>query len=234
FPESHSTKQIEDTIAWALDTDGATILQTSPAMGAATEEVSRDLCAAVRGKPLLLIHGTDDRVIPIEWSRKVAELTDGELVEFEGSGHSPSGRDPVRVNLLIRDFVERNSGIRRGPSSWARVAARPRRALYVSSPIGLGHAWRDIAIADELRARVPGLEIHWLAQDPVTTVLRERGELIHPASADLASEAEHVDCEAGEHDLHAFQMLRRMDEILGANFMVFHDLVREEQFDVWI
>ena len=32
---------------------------------------------------------------------------------------------------------------------------RPRRALYLSSPIGLGHARRDIAIADELRAYAP-------------------------------------------------------------------------------
>jgi UDP:flavonoid glycosyltransferase YjiC (YdhE family) len=29
-------------------------------------------------------------------------------------------------------------------------------------------------------------------------------------------------------------MLRRLDEIFCANFMVFHDLVREEPFDVWI
>jgi hypothetical protein len=81
---------------------------------------------------------------------------------------------------------------------------------------------------------VPGLEIHWLAQEPVTQVLEQRGETIHPASAGLASEAAHIDREAGEHDLHAFQALRRMDEIFCANFMVFHDLVREEAFDVWI
>ncbi len=77
----------------------------------------------------------------------------------------------------------------RAPRSraWSRAIVRPKRALYVSSPIGLGHAWRDVAIADELRRRVPGLEIHWLAQEPVTTVLHERGETIHPASAELAS-----------------------------------------------
>jgi hypothetical protein len=26
---------------------------------------------------------------------------------MEGSGHLPNARDPVRVNLLIRDFVHR-------------------------------------------------------------------------------------------------------------------------------
>jgi predicted glycosyltransferase len=31
-----------------------------------------------------------------------------------------------------------------------------------------------------------------------------------------------------------FGAFRRMDEILVANFMVFHDLVREERYDVWV
>jgi predicted glycosyltransferase len=53
--------------------------------------------------------------------------------------------------------------------------------LYVSSPIGLGHARRDLAIADELRQLKPGLEVHWLAQHPVTELLRERSELIQLA-----------------------------------------------------
>ena len=104
--------------------------------------------------------------------------------------------------------------------------------LVVSSPIGLGHARRDVAIVDELRALHPDLEVHWLAQHPVTAVLAERGERVHPASALLAGESAHIESEAGEHDLHVFQAYRRMDEILLANFMVFHDLVTEEHFDL--
>jgi len=53
-------------------------------------------------------------------------------------------------------------------------------------------------------------------------------------SAKLANESRHIQRESRGHELHAFQALRRMDEILLANFMVFHDLVREETFDVWI
>ena len=111
--------------------------------------------------------------------------------------------------------------------AWTRALRRPRRALYLSSPIGLGHARRDLAIARELRRQVPGLEIDWLAQDPVTRVLEAEGERIHPASAWLANESAHIERESAEHDLHAFQAIRRMDEILIANFMVFHDVVRE-------
>jgi predicted glycosyltransferase len=109
-----------------------------------------------------------------------------------------------------------------------------KKALYISSPIGLGHAQRDVAIAKELRALVPDLQIDWLAQDPVTRVLESEGETIHPASEHLASESGHFESESAEHDLHCFQAWRRMDEILVANFMLFHDVVTEERYDLWI
>ena len=50
----------------------------------------------------------------------------------------------------------------------------------------------------------------------------------------LANESGHIESESAEHDLHCFQAIRRMDEILLANFMVFHDLVRDEHYDLWI
>lgn len=118
--------------------------------------------------------------------------------------------------------------------TWRRGRKRRKRALYISSPIGLGHAQRDVAIADELRCLRPDLEIDWLAQHPVTEVLKARGERIHPASVHLANESRHIESESAEHDLHCFQAWRRMDEILVANYMLFHDLVNEESYDLWI
>ena len=109
-----------------------------------------------------------------------------------------------------------------------------KRVLYISSPIGLGHAQRDVAIARELRRLVPGVEIDWLAQHPVTRVLEAEGERILPASRWLANESRHIETESAEHDLHCFQAWRRMDEILIANFMVFHDVVRDQSYDLWI
>jgi len=79
-----------------------------------------------------------------------------------------------------------------------------------------------------------GLEIDWLAQHPVTTVLDAEGEHIHPASRWLSSESGHVASEASGHDLHCFQALRRMDEILVANFMVFQQVVEEGCYDLVI
>ena len=115
---------------------------------------------------------------------------------------------------------------------WTRGLNRPKRVLYLSSPIGLGHARRDVAIAHELRKLDPDVEINWLAQHPVTTVLESAGETIHPASDWLASESGHIASESSGHDLHCFQALRRMDEILVANFMIFQEVVEEGLYDL--
>ena len=64
--------------------------------------------------------------------------------------------------------------------------------------------------------------------------LEKRGEVVHPASRLLANESGHFEAESGEHDLHAFQAVRRMDEVLVNNFMVFDDLVERERFDLWL
>ena len=236
FTEKHSTKQIEDAVGWAHETTPQTLADATAGMhgylGVPVVPLE-DVCAAVRG-PVLLIHGTRDEISPPAVSRRIAELTGGEVVLLEGSGHGPLARDPVRVNHLIRDFAERVGAHRPVPPTWTRAPRRRRRALYLSSPIGLGHARRDLAIARELRELHPDLEITWLAQHPVTAVLEEAGERVHPASAFLANESRHIEHEAGEHDLHAFQAIRRMDEILVHNFMVFDDVVREEDFDLVI
>jgi predicted glycosyltransferase len=138
------------------------------------------------------------------------------------------------VNGLLHDFAGSVVPPKPKVEKWTRALKRRRRALYISSPIGLGHARRDVAIAQELRKLHPDLEIDWLAQHPVTKVLEAEGERIHPASAELANESAHVESESAEHDLHCFQAIRRMDEILVANFMLFHDIVSEEPYDLWI
>ena len=180
--------------------------------------------------PALVIHGTDDAIRSHASGAALAEAIGATFVSLEGAGHGPQARQPVKVNVLLRDFACPP----KPAAQWTTAPRRRKRALYISSPIGLGHAQRDIAIADELRRLHPDLEIDWLAQHPVTTVLQARGEHIHPASAELASELHHIESESAEHDLHCFQAVRRMDEILLANFMVFHDLVHDQPYDLWI
>jgi pimeloyl-ACP methyl ester carboxylesterase/predicted glycosyltransferase len=249
FTEPHSTKQREDAVGWGLETDAETLVATQLAPRLQDEESVRALLSRIRC-PVLVIHGSGDAVRPCASGARLAELANGELTILEGSGHLPHARDPVKVNLLLREFIAPGASWGNLPvppdplpwsadadkrlRRWVRGKSRRKRALYVSSPIGLGHAQRDAAIADELRKLHPDLEIDWLAQHPVTAVLEARGERIHPASAILANESTHVESESAEHDLHCFQAIRRMDEILLANFMVFHDLVSGEDYDLWI
>ena len=232
FSEPHSTKQIEDAIGWGLETDGETLARTIDAPGL-DEETMHALLADL-SCPLLVVQGDDDRLVPADRSAAFAELTGAELVTFAGAGHCIHAREPVRFNHLLRDFAERVYARKPPPQRWRRPLTRPKRALFVSSPIGLGHAWRDVAIARELRALHPDLEIDWLAQDPVTQVLEACGERIHPASALLANESRHITAESREHELNVFQAWRRMDEILLANFMLFDDVVRSQEYDLWI
>jgi len=230
-PEEHSTKLIEDLVAWGHQTDGRTLARAEIAKSPGPRSVA-ELCADVRC-PVVVVHGTEDHVIPFEVGERLAELTGGTLVTFEDSGHAPQGREPVALNHVLDDTLVSVSGPR-PVERRERAPRRSKRVLYLSSPIGLGHVRRDLAIADELRKLHPALEIEWLSQSPVTDFLERAGERIHPASAWLSSESGHIESESGEHDLHAFQAIRRMDEILVANFMVFDDLVRERDYDLWI
>jgi pimeloyl-ACP methyl ester carboxylesterase/predicted glycosyltransferase len=235
LPEPHSTKQIEDCVGWGLDGSAEALIladgEAPPPWDSPDE--ARDVCERVRC-PVLVVHGELDACQTRERAAAVAELTRGTLVTLEGTGHLTPARHPVKVNGLLREFAESVVPPEPKVRTWTRALSRRRRALYISSPIGLGHARRDVAIAKELRKLHPDLEIDWLAQHPVTAVLEAEGERIHPASAELANESHHIESESAEHDLHAFQAIRRMDEILVANFMLFHDVVRDDPYDLWI
>lgn len=105
FPEAHSTKQIEDCVGWTLETTGE-ILGAEWDAPDGDIETYRNWASAVEC-PVLLIHGTDDYIVPIDYAEELARLTGAELVTMEGSGHIPLAREPVKVNLLLKDFVDR-------------------------------------------------------------------------------------------------------------------------------
>jgi pimeloyl-ACP methyl ester carboxylesterase/predicted glycosyltransferase len=235
FPEPHSTKSIEDTVSWALETDVETLIATTTHNQFLHGRRRLRERARSLDFPVLVISGDNDKISPHRDARALARLASGRLEVVPGAGHFPHARKPLQVNLALREFSEDVFGRERTPCDPTvyRPDGRP-RALFVSSPIGLGHAQRDVAIARELRRLQPDLQIDWLAQDPVTRVLSAEGERIHPASAHLANESRHIESESAEHDLHCFHALRRMDEILAANFMLFHDVVREDRYDLWI
>ncbi len=237
--EAHSSKQWEDAVEWGLETTAPVMIANGEGPLSVTDRAGTEALLRMVRCPVLAIHGDGDLCQPAYRSSHLVELTDGRLITLEGAGHLPQARHPVVVNHLLLDFLNQvvpstsASVAPAVPSGRWRVAARRRpRALFLSSPIGLGHARRDLAIAQALREIRPDVEVEWLAQHPVTEVLTRAGEHVHPASAWLANESAHVESECGEHDLHAFQALRRMDEILVSNFMVFDELVRQEAYDL--
>ena len=103
FSEPHSTKQIEDCVGWALETTPE-VLGVESEAGGPSRETCLAWCTRVRC-PTLVLHGDCDEVIPERVGAALAEATRGTLVRLEGAGHIPLTRDPVRVNLLLREFV---------------------------------------------------------------------------------------------------------------------------------
>ncbi|MGI9585172.1 MAG: alpha/beta fold hydrolase, partial [Acidimicrobiia bacterium] len=232
--DPHSTKGWDDATSWASETTGDMVAAGSMAPPAYDPEAYE---AAVRSidVPTLLIHGDADRIIHHDGSTVLQKMIPGaRLATLAGSGHAPTGRYPVQVNHLITGHVDHIHNTPRPDSTWHVGHARPKKALMISSPIGLGHARRDVSIVEELRTIHPDLDVEWMAQDPVTRVLDAAGETIHPASAWLASESAHIEDEAGEHDLAVFQAVREMDEILLANFMLIDEVVADGQYDLVI
>jgi pimeloyl-ACP methyl ester carboxylesterase len=103
FNEPHSTKPREDSVGWGLET-GPEILEAE-ARSADPEVTDHEIFAHVEC-PVLVIHGTDDRIQSYEVAVEAARLSNGTLVTMTGSGHIPNVRDPVKVNLVLRRFVE--------------------------------------------------------------------------------------------------------------------------------
>jgi pimeloyl-ACP methyl ester carboxylesterase len=108
FPEPHSTKQIEDCVEWSMGAGPDTMLMEhdSPAYLGSRPDTAAEVCTSVRC-PVLVITGSLDSCQDPRRGQIVADLTGGEFVLIDGAGHLPQARDPVKVNLLLRDFVRR-------------------------------------------------------------------------------------------------------------------------------
>ena len=109
FTEPHSSKQIEDCVGWAHEIDPATLVDATAGRlgrdGVACIPLEQ-LCPRVRC-PVTVVDGTDDRVRPYAMGVRLAELTGASLVLLDGVGHGPPTREPVQVNRLIKEFVDR-------------------------------------------------------------------------------------------------------------------------------
>jgi len=121
FTEPHSTKQIEDTVAWGLETTPEVLIATVEASGLSAHlrddpDEAEALYRSIRC-PLLIIHGGNDAII--SWSRgaAIAETTGARLVTIAGGGHHIFGRDPVKANLLLKAFIDQITAATGAPAT---------------------------------------------------------------------------------------------------------------------
>lgn len=227
FNEPHSTKPYEDGVHYGWATSAEWLGWCRKAwVGNDVRDLARRLTC-----PTLVIHGDADLRVPYAKGQAIHALVPGsKILTIAGGGHVTAARDPVVFNRALHEFI---AGAPR-QRIWTRAMKRPRRALFISSPIGLGHVQRDLAIARELRKLQPDLAIDWFTVDPAARYLEREGEHLHPITRRLANESRHFENMAGEHDLSAFFALRTMDEIMSHNFMTFVDLMEAEHYDLVI
>jgi pimeloyl-ACP methyl ester carboxylesterase len=103
FSEPDSTEEIRHWVDMGLQTSPEVILDTVDADGLDAEEERRLIAALCQ--PVLVIHGTDDQVIPIARSAELARLAGGTLAVIEGSGHEPQYRHAAQVNAVLDAFL---------------------------------------------------------------------------------------------------------------------------------
>lgn len=232
WTEPHSDHLIDTCTAYGLETTPETLIDTvgtNPMTEAeAIELIRRTRC------PWLVVHGDGDELQPHARARRLAEEAEGSLMTMAGAGHCSGNRDPVRFNLLIREFVEEILPWRPKHRTWTRAKARPRKVLLVPGGAGLGTVRRDLKIADALRKRKPDLRVEWLAAEPARTMLSAYGAVMHPASDWLPSLGNHFEHAARDHELDDFAEWRDSDEFQFLEFMILNDLVKDEPIDLVI
>jgi len=104
FPHPHSSRQIEDMVAFGLETDGDTFIASTIGTGYPPREAVLDLAARLDCPRVVTQWGHP--MWPARTSDTFAEASGSPLVVFEGLGPAVTSRWPVATNLLLREFAE--------------------------------------------------------------------------------------------------------------------------------
>lgn len=178
--------------------------------------------------PVLIIHGQEDKLVLPNASDYLSEKIPGSrFIPIPQAGHGFIRKWP-QVSRHILEFLKPET---KHNSLQSQQRKNP-RMLWISSPIGLGHVKRDLAIAGEIRKKIPDLIIHWLSVDPVRSFLEGMREKIHPLSDAMWDESGHFESYGKAYSLDATEAYWEMDKLLNNNFMVFTDAVRKDEYDL--
>jgi UDP:flavonoid glycosyltransferase YjiC (YdhE family) len=108
------------------------------------------------------------------------------------------------------------------------------RVLYISGSLGLGHITRDMAIANELRRRIPDIKIDWLAVHPASELLQKSGETIVPEASEYENENFYAEKSAKGNYLNLLSYLLKSKSAWKKNTKVFAKIVTSRQYDLVI
>src|SRR5262249_48246161 len=106
-----STKQIEDGVAWGLETNPDVLIATMRSHHfldhlTAHPDEAVAFYRSIRC-PMLVIHGDQDNLVSLTRGVAIAQATGAPLVTILGGGHGNFARDPVKINLMLRGFIDR-------------------------------------------------------------------------------------------------------------------------------
>jgi pimeloyl-ACP methyl ester carboxylesterase len=104
-PHPHSTRQIEEIVHQAMQTDGETLIRATVGFQMYERDEALRLAREVRC-PVLVTQNGGAALYPKHTSGVLAEATGGRLHVFEGLGPLVGSRWPVRMNLVLREFFE--------------------------------------------------------------------------------------------------------------------------------
>ncbi len=119
FPHPHSTRQIEETVSHALDTDADTLIPATLGFEMYEREEALELAGHIRC-PVLVTQNGGGAMWPKDTSGPLAEASGGRLHVFEGLGPAVGVRWPVAMNLVLREFFE---SVRAGDARTAEAVA---------------------------------------------------------------------------------------------------------------
>jgi pimeloyl-ACP methyl ester carboxylesterase len=120
FPHPHSTRQLEEVVSHALETDGRTLVAATVGFDMDGRDEALALAAQIRC-PVLVTQNGGGAGWPKDTSGPLAQASGGRLHVFDGLGPFVIARWPVAMNLALRGFFESARG--------RRAAGRDSRSL---------------------------------------------------------------------------------------------------------
>jgi pimeloyl-ACP methyl ester carboxylesterase len=122
-PRPHSTRQREEFVRQAMETDGETLVPSTIGFEMYEREEALELARGIRC-PVLVTQNGGEAMYPKHTSGPLAEATGGRLHVFEGLGPLVASRWPVAMNIVLREFFESVRSAARQPAGRRAASGR--------------------------------------------------------------------------------------------------------------